>query len=57
MGEDINTEISEGKEKPTIIYVKGSQNTIFLEEGIKKFLAHTRDEKRSEEHTSELQSR
>ena len=45
MGEDINTEISEGKEKPTIIYVKGSQNTIFLEEGIKKFLAHTRDEK------------
>lgn len=30
-------------EKPTIIYVKGSQNTIFLEEGIKNFLKNTED--------------
>ena len=45
MGEYINTVISGGDEKPTIIYVKGSQNTIFLEEGIKKFLAHDRDKK------------
>ncbi len=30
-------------EKPTIIYVKGSQNTIFLEEGIKNFLKKTED--------------
>ena len=31
-------------ERPTIIYVKGSQNTIFLEEGIKHFLKHKKDE-------------
>lgn len=31
-------DIVEAKNTPTIIYVKGSQNTIFLEEGIKEFL-------------------
>lgn len=31
--------------KPTLIYVKWSQNTIFLEEGIKEFLNDTTDEK------------
>ncbi|GAB0174515.1 MAG: hypothetical protein HHAS10_03940 [Candidatus Altimarinota bacterium] len=33
------------KEKPTLIYVKGSQNTIFLEEGVKEFLQDREDEK------------
>lgn len=32
--------LGEWEGKPTMIYVKWSQNTIFLEEGIKQFLAH-----------------
>lgn len=31
------------EKKPTIVYVKGSQNTIFLEEGIKKILNNPED--------------
>lgn len=33
------------EKKPTLIYVKWSQNTIFLEEGIKEFLNDVSDEK------------
>lgn len=37
--------LSETPEDPTMIYVKWSQNTLFLEEGIKYFLANPSDEK------------
>lgn len=36
--------VLEKEHKKTIIYVKWSQNTIFLEEWIKQFLAHAKDE-------------
>ena len=42
-GKKISTFLKKEK-KPTIIYVKWSQNTIFLEEGIKEFLNDTSDE-------------
>lgn len=43
LGKDI-AQLLEKKKIPTIIYVKWSQNTIFLEEGIKAFLSHASDE-------------
>lgn len=43
-GEKIRTLLKK-KQKPTLIYVKWSQNTIFLEEGIKEFLENSSDEK------------
>ncbi len=36
--------LREKKDRKTIVYVKGSQNTIFLEEWIKEFLANKKDE-------------
>jgi UDP-N-acetylmuramyl pentapeptide synthase len=36
-------EFIQNSEKPVIVFVKGSQNTIFLEEGIKEFLFDLRD--------------
>ncbi len=45
MGIMIENVLLEEKDRATIVYVKGSQNTIFLEEGIKKFLALPTDEK------------
>lgn len=35
--------LEKDNERKTMIYVKGSQNTIFLEEGIKEFLASKSD--------------
>ncbi len=42
-GESIRTFLLEPHTKPCLVFVKGSQNTIFLEEGIKKFLADSTD--------------
>lgn len=44
MGEKIHKLVSKKENAGAIIYVKGSQNTIFLEEGIKKFLLSSDDE-------------
>lgn len=44
MGNAISKILRSRDKKPTIIYVKWSQNTIFLEEGIKKFLSDVSDE-------------
>ena len=43
LGKEIQVAL-EKTQKPTLIYVKWSQNTIFLEEGIKEFLADLKDE-------------
>lgn len=44
MGEKIHKFVSKKENVSAIIYVKWSQNTIFLEEGIKKFLLSPDDE-------------
>lgn len=44
MGEKVHKLVSKKENAGAIIYVKGSQNTIFLEEGIKKFLLSSDDE-------------
>jgi len=45
LGKKIADFVQESSKIPTMIYVKWSQNTIFLEEGIKYFLANASDEK------------
>ena len=42
-GHEIQKILQKDKDRKTMIYVKGSQNTIFLEEGIKEFLASKSD--------------
>lgn len=44
MGEKIGKLLSKKENAGAIVYIKGSQNTIFLEEGIKYFLSTSHKE-------------
>lgn len=44
-GSAIAKKLKDADESPTIIFVKGSQNTIFLEEWIKKFMMKNNSKK------------